>query len=181
MLDVPLGKDFPRASVESLIKKHIKKGQDVEIAPYRMAPHYGRTHWEGDLYLETHHGIKLLYGRGREAYTIAFVGFEVHRDSLKISQLQGLIEASEILRPLRWERALMEAVIILARATPGCEEVQVRPAESLTFYNMPHYLKRPLEEHRAALRLRYDITAKRLGFEWSAKSGTYVLSTRTGR
>jgi hypothetical protein len=179
MLDTSFGRDFPRESVEKLIPLFVKKGTSIECSQYGIAPHKGGSKHEDALYLETDRGLKLVHSHNGVHKTIAFVGFQIENSAVQICQLQGRKGCSVLLRPLRWEHLLVSAIVELARVATECQEVHIPRAASLTFYSFPMNLSVPREEFEKSMRLRYDTTAKRLGFKWNSWKGAYSFDIRT--
>lgn len=179
MLDTSLGKDFPRDSVEKLIPSFVKEGASAECSLYGISPHKDGSTFDGGLYLETNRGLKLMHTQGGVGQAIAFVGFDIENAAMQIRQLQGKRGSAHLLRPLRWEHLLVRAIVELARCTTDCTEVHMPRAASLTFYDFPMNLSVPREAFHQSMKLRYDTTAKRLGFKWNSWKGAYCLNIRT--
>ena len=131
---------------------------------------------DGSFYWDTKRGF-ILWIKVKEVWEpVACVGFDVHglffRKSLFIKQIQArqkdLIseDSLEMLKEIYWERLFVDLVAKTAKQI-GIKRVQVLP-----------YSRSQWGEVRSNLRykLRYDVTAKRLGFKWNEKTETYLLS-----
>ncbi len=179
MLDASLGGAFPRESVEKLIPSFVKEGATAECSMYSISPHKGGSMYDGRLYFETNRGLKLMHAQGGVKQAIAFVGFDIENDAMQIRQLQGKRGFAHLLQPLRWEHLLVRAIVELAKRASDCTEVHMPRAASLTFYDFPMGLSVPREAFHQTMKLRYDTTAKRLGFKWNSWKGAYYLNIRT--
>ncbi|MHB1086611.1 MAG: hypothetical protein ACYCZ0_02575 [Minisyncoccota bacterium] len=157
----------------------VKKGAVMGRATYGIRPHRGGSRLEDRLYFETSRGLKLTHTENGASQTIAFVGFEIENAALQIQQLQGQKGSSELLRPLRWEHLLVSAIVELAKVATECQEVHIPRAASLTFYSFPMGLSVSRKEFEKSMRLRYDTTAKRLGFKWCSWRCAYYRDIRT--
>ena len=138
-------------------------------------------HFENRHYLDGGYAF-ILAGRGIARSTvrvydlpIAVCGFvpNNHRQGLDIDQLQSLpmepvsldfqrclsVARSLLLRDMRWERFLLRAAISWA-GTHGLAEVRVRRASRNAYYHGNACISGFSER----LRLRYDVTPRRLGF-----------------
>ncbi|TSC60874.1 MAG: hypothetical protein Athens041674_958, partial [Parcubacteria group bacterium Athens0416_74] len=118
------------------------------------APHKGGSKYEGPLYLETSRGLKLVHSQNGAQQVVAFVGFNIENAAMQILQLQGKRGSADLLRPLRWERLLVCAIVELARHATSCTEVHMPRAASLTFYDYPMNLLPPRDVFQGSMRLR---------------------------
>jgi hypothetical protein len=96
------------------------------------------------------------------------VTYDRERTSVTIQQLQGAPHSREELQRLRWPRLLVAAMVHWAGRLSDVTEVHMTPAYKQEWFNEPADLgERTLEEYQAAMKTRYDWTAKRSGFEWN--------------
>src|SRR3989344_8578466 len=91
---------------------------DDEILPsYSVAYRAGGTGWGhktsavcDHTYWDLPFGLQLLLGR----YVLAGIGFEPVCDTLRVRQIQGIPGQGSLLRPLRWQLALVTLLSDLA-------------------------------------------------------------------
>lgn len=100
---------------------------------------------------------------------IANIAFKIGSGLIHINQLQGMPGRQKELLPLRWEKMLYQLVVEIARRL-NFKMVEILPAEENEYYD-------PAYEARAErLKLRYNITAKRMGFKWNPKKEVYEFA-----
>jgi hypothetical protein len=133
---------------------HVKDGNPL---PPGYAIRYVRNREIGP------HAITGICHDTREAFlltlcgrALAAVGFKRIGSSLVVVQLQATAGVAEGLRPLRWERLLLEVAVAWASCT-GCADVLV-----LKGARNPWVAQRPENANR--FKIRYDVTASRSGF-----------------
>jgi hypothetical protein len=93
----------------------------------------------------------------RDGSLVASLGFDLDGDDMNVWQLQGVRGQAPALRPLRWERALLDRAVEWGRAS-SVTTVYVASAGHVRWASDPGHL----DPTRA--KLRYDVTAKRCGF-----------------
>lgn len=98
---------------------------------------------------------------------IATLGFEPDGRALNIWQIQGVKGQGASLRPIKWERALVQYAVGWARAN-GAAEVWIPSVDHVEWAAAQGHLD-PVRG-----RLRYDVTAKRCGFR-RTDDGYYLL------
>ena len=107
---------------------------------------------------------------------IACIGFVISGSVVHIQQIQGARHRQEELRPLRWEKLLVKIVVEIARQL-RFKTVEILPAERNDYYiPSDRYLKMrrsTKKDWQKLLKLRYDVTAKRLGFKWNLEKQVY--------
>ncbi|OGQ78504.1 MAG: hypothetical protein A2289_15605 [Deltaproteobacteria bacterium RIFOXYA12_FULL_58_15] len=94
-----------------------------------------------------------------EGHLIASLGFDVDMDdgTMTIWQLQGKKGASDALRPIKWERALVHHAVCWARAHEF-SEVAMASVDNVSWARQHGHLQRD----RGGM--LYDVTARRSGF-----------------
>lgn len=99
---------------------------------------------------------------------IACVTFEVDGEDILIKQIQGLKGAQEHLKTIRWEQMLVKIAADWAKNV-GFKKIKIQEALKNSYYKErePEWNKRFI--------MRYNVTAKRLGFRFDAQEGAYVL------
>jgi hypothetical protein len=82
---------------------------------------------------------------------------------VRVAQVQGVKGATDLMRPLRWEKLLYQVMLDWAAAN-GITQVRVLPAEQNRWFGL----------HRAErMKMLYDVTAKRMGFRWDPDEHVY--------
>ncbi|MBI4812698.1 hypothetical protein HY798_04695 [Candidatus Falkowbacteria bacterium] len=102
----------------------------------------------------------------KEYRGLACVGFTIEKSIIHIRQIQGARYRQEELLPLRWEKLLVKVVIEIARQL-GFKTVEILPAEKNEWRDLISY---------SQLKLRYDVTAKRMGFKWNPQKRVYEFA-----
>lgn len=112
-------------------------------------------------------------------WTVAHIGFDVERrlvfwkiKKLVIKQIQGVRGKEEILKKLRWEKLLVQAVIDWGK-NQGVKRFEIMKAEE------NYYWRGNDIERQKRLFMHYDVTAKRMGFKLDGNS--YVLDLKNKR
>lgn len=125
----------------------------------------GHSKWHGKkVHIDAPYGLVLEDGSRRP---IAVVGIEVHRDHILVTQLQGVRGASESLALLgRWEKSFVALVEELSQEL-NVPEVRIRPADQIGWVTTG-----AVSLDRA--RLRYDVTAKRMGYRFDDRVNMFV-------
>ncbi|MFB6088430.1 MAG: hypothetical protein ABEK36_01485 [Candidatus Aenigmatarchaeota archaeon] len=127
----------------------------------RRIPDEEKTLGEGERrYLAGNTGLDTEYGMGLIGdEPLALCGFDVDMKEriMEIRQLQGVKDKQEELRPIQWERMLVKIATDCAEEH-GFREARIQPAK----HNK--YLGKISKDR---LKMRYDVTAKRMGFEIS--------------
>ncbi|MDO8576357.1 MAG: hypothetical protein Q7R90_03510 [bacterium] len=163
-------------TARNLIHSFLKGEVPPEVAElYDIQPHVGKKGWQGKernrMYYDTPLGLNLTFN-GR---TVAVVAYDRERTTITIQQLQGDSHCKEELRRLRWEKLLVEAVVRRAEKMADVREVQMTPAHKQEWFGEPASIgERTREEYEAAMKMRYDVTAKRSGFKWNGELERWV-------
>lgn len=110
-----------------------------------------------------------LWGLARSNSAVAVISFETDGAIVNVKQIQGVRRCRRRLKPLRWEKLLLQLVVDWAREN-GFARVTVAPSRR----NGWLYL---VANHNN-LKLKYDITAKRLGFTYEKATDSYVRILR---
>ncbi len=107
---------------------------------------------------------------------IAYISFKIESGPIHINQLQGMPGRQKELFPLRWEKMLYQLVIEIARRL-NFKMVEILPAEQNDYYIPSTRLLKlrhtTIKDWRQSLKLRYDVTAKRMGFKWNTEKRVY--------
>lgn len=106
---------------------------------------------------------------------VACLGFEVDEGNsiVYVRQIQGKKGLDSYLSSIKWERFLLNSLVLWAKHA-GYQKVFVSPAEKNKWYSNSGLNTRELTELQKRFKLRYDVTAKRLGFRYDAECGYYV-------
>ena len=123
-----------------------------------------------NIYWDAPRGIVLAYKyfvNDRAEYRgIACIGFNINESTVHIRQIQGARYRHEELAPLRWEKLLVKVVIEIAQRLEF-KMVEILPAKKNEWLNLGN---------ASQLKLRYDVTAKRIGFKWNPQKQVYEYS-----
>jgi hypothetical protein len=106
-----------------------------------------------DKYFDATYNLCLTWDRS----LVASLGFDLDGDDMNVWQLQGVKGQAQALRPLRWERALLDRAVAWARSSL-VSTVYVASAGHVHWATDAGHLDPVLAK------LRYDVTAKRCGF-----------------
>lgn len=87
-----------------------------------------------------------------------------------VKQIQGVARKKGELAPLRWEKMLVQIVIDWAQSS-GMREVHVITGRSHPWY---------ISSRDAEMHLKYDVTARRMGFVFNEACGRYVRPCTQG-
>ena len=84
---------------------------------------------------------------------------------------------NQVLYPLKWERMLVSMLVGWSFQN-SVNNVMILPAERNIYWDQGQRLRNglTLEQHQHNLRMRYDVTAKRLGFKYEEKIQLWVKS-----
>lgn len=160
---------FPHDRMGELVSKYIGAGDErihqIFIAPRKM-PFVVR---EEGLWWDADYGLRLIERSVHGVYTHCIIGFDCVCDVFRVNQIQAArVFGSDgvLCRGFRWERLLLDAVLVLAQETPGCREVRVLRAEHTPWYESAMIFgERTVDEFRADLKRRYNGTARALKFK----------------
>ncbi|MBI4120920.1 MAG: hypothetical protein HY457_01555 [Parcubacteria group bacterium] len=158
------------------LKSHLR-GNDPPLFEYSLAFSHGKKERraEGFEWWDTPFGVVLKYRSLRNptdpplSFSAACIGFSWKWGAIRIEQIQGQRGYPEALKPLKWERMLVEYVTRWAPLL-GATHVQIISGEDSEWYRKNN------EALKKRFYLRYDVTARRLGFRWSDDANAYVLS-----
>lgn len=160
------------AHLETLLAKHWRADQfPVDLAgTYRVLCHRGETgDWRG-FWWDTVSALVLMRGSVR----LAAIGFRTQGGIITVRQIQGAEGVTQYLRPLRWERILVEALVFLGQVAGRYREVRILSAHKTGWYGVSR--KSYDRDFRQGMRRRYDGTARALGFR-KHPSGDYWFKT----
>ena len=128
---------------------------------------HGRRGGFYEIYWDSPVGIILT----KNDMAVAGIGFKIKcglikRKLVHINQIQGVRGRQEFLPP-KWERFLVSLVVECAKKM-DFKRVEILPSQENEWYT---------EERAATLKIRYDVTAQRLGFKPDKESsGVYFKS-----
>ncbi len=122
-----------------------------------------RWHEEHRIWWDSPLGVVLW----RDERAIACAGFRLEKTDLVIEQLQGVRGCFEELKPVRWERMLV-ALLTAEAQRIRCRNVAIVPGRWNRYYN---YLT-----NAADYKLRYDVTARRMGFALNSAGDLWMLT-----
>jgi hypothetical protein len=100
---------------------------------------------------------------------IASLGFNVQKNRMFIEQIQGIKGYGEVLKPLKWERALLNYAIDWAKKH-DVPNVAVTSVENNSWALLHGHLAK--EQGK----MLYDVTAKRSGFKERDVFGNYTMN-----
>ncbi|MFH1237717.1 MAG: hypothetical protein V1648_04940 [Candidatus Aenigmatarchaeota archaeon] len=134
-----------------------------------------------------------LVRKGLERYKdVACMGFNdltAEEGTLAIKQLQGPHKHGDMITyrypdakknlPRQWERKMVKIALNWAKDA-GFKKATMPTAASTPYYVMPYGMDRGEEvyDHQNRLKVRYDVTAKRLGFTFDGRNygGEYFMT-----
>ena len=141
----------------------------------------GSTGWQQffdcKIFMDTKTAFVLLYRRT----PIASIGFCVKKHHLLIVQLQGVFGEEKVLSVFKWERLLVAFLLDLAKAL-SFRKVLMNSSYQCAYNPLTNdeietvYLPEGFEERVQRLKMRYDVTAKRMGFKQLKPGGCHVYS-----
>ncbi|MDD3175062.1 MAG: hypothetical protein PHU51_01140 [Candidatus Nanoarchaeia archaeon] len=134
----------------NLSKYLINGTHDLDVDIYRDTPHYLLLRYSGSPIAMSSYSIMQLEN---DSFVIADDFGSVTDEILCVVQLQGICMANEILRPLKWERMFVSVFEDYAKQL-GFSASAILPASK-------NYAMRYDERSK----MRYDVTAKRLGYK----------------
>lgn len=107
---------------------------------------------------------------------LACIAFEGYAENLRVYvlQIQGRGGTNAIPSGFRWEKFLLAHVVGWARKN-GFKEILVQPARLNKWCPGEPYSEQGKQEYDR-LKLRYDVTAKRMGFKFNKETGYYIKS-----
>ncbi len=144
------------------------KNEPVDTEGYTIQLYgEGQRFWAKGLYRVTPYAFVLL----KDENPIACIGVDVESETmLKVKQLQAVPEQREAHSVLRWEKMFLKVIEDWGQRH-GFNEAGVTKAEDTDWWNK----KIPdLDRHRQALKMRFDITAKRSGYKFDKKRNCFV-------
>jgi len=102
---------------------------------------------------------------------ICNIGFNLEddNDSILVKQIQGVYRKQKELSPLRWEKMLLQIVIDWAKQNK-LKKVRVIRSEDSGWYRESN------KERCERMYMKYDVTARRMGFKFDESEQAYSLS-----
>lgn len=104
---------------------------------------------------------------------IACIGFEQVGKTIKVVQIQGVSGKKRWLSKIRWEKMLLSILIDWAKAN-RYKRVEVIRAEESVWYPREWQKNRYSNRLRKSMFLRYDVTARRMGFKFVPNAKRYA-------
>lgn len=101
----------------------------------------------------------------------ACIAFDSYPEESRICvrQIQGKKGSEAFLSRLRWEKFLLDYATQWARCN-GFKEIWVQPSR------LNKWCPKGIEQEQKKFKLRYDVTAKRMGFKLDEVNGHYIKS-----
>lgn len=167
-------------SADSYVQKFLKSGITGENSGYTLSffireryRYFCLPGFNQQLYCDANLNFLLV---APDSCVVAQIGFEAEKGlvfwkikKLIIKQIQGVRGKEEVLKKLRWEKLLVQAVIDWGK-NQGVRRFEIMKAEE------NHYWWGSNTERKKRLFMHYDVTAKRMGFKPGGKS--YVLDLK---
>ena len=161
------------------VDKFIKNGNDPSLSNhYNLRIWYNNDYGSSEehkFYFDTNYGLILTRTDGGHSVDLGCLGFEPnkHNVSIRIVQLQGPTynkddKVAELLKPIKWERLLVSAICQWASLN-GFESVEIQPASQNRWYP-----ELDPDDKKNKFHMRYDVTARRLGFKFNSDRKVFV-------
>lgn len=123
----------------------------------------------GNIYSDTDYMMVLAYKEkgSFKKRGVACVGFDViDTSTIFIKQIQGVRGELAILQNFRWEKMLLQILMVWAR-NAGFKSMRVIRGKSNSWYN---------SNRDQNFFMKYDVTARRSGFKFDEKGQVYILN-----
>ena len=143
-------------------KDYSLKGINTKSETYR---HPQKVPFKPDY---TAYGIMVEVPKKGKLIDVVIIGFNSQEDVLDCLQIQGARGSYRELKPLRWDRALLNSTKILAKESE-LDAVLLVPAHLVEGWNW-------INSER--LQLRYNINAESQNFKYSDSMERYVLDLK---
>lgn len=121
-----------------------------------------------------------LYKGSQGIATLGFCLPEEEPGTILLHQIQGAGSAASPfscrdMLPAQWERKMVRALELWALDS-GAERVRIPRAEKTPYYSHPAKIHTPEDRraHMQRMKLRYDVTARRSGYQLDPLNGTYL-------
>lgn len=108
-----------------------------------------------------------LVKRKKPICNIAFTVRKYDESIILVRQIQGVPGRQKELRPFRWEKMLLQILIDWAKQN-GFKRIDVVRAKDTGWYN-----KHENTERNKRLYMKYDVTARRMGFKFDEEKRVY--------
>ena len=158
-------------------KRFSKKGfkSKIKVGEYKIHQFYkesgaGRLHGTiySPIYVDAAYNFALVKGK-KSICGIAFrAGGTSAYARIFVRQIQGVPGKQKDLRPFRWEKMLLQILIDWAKQN-GFERIDIVRAKNTGWWT------RHKSERNERLYMKYDVTAKRMGFKLSGNRRVYSL------
>lgn len=165
--NIPLSAYFKRFSKKGF-KSKVRVGKHKIHQFYKedgSARLYGTIY--RDIYVDATYNLALLKGEK----PICSIGFKARRTTIPtilVKQIQGVKNRGGELYPFRWEKMLLQILIDWAKQN-GFERIDVIRAKHSTWHSKYN------EERNERMYMKYDVTAKRMGFKFDESRRVYSL------
>ncbi len=175
-------------SLEPYLRKFAKANTDVgslsnySIVMFRNGLKYTPRDFDR-FYFDADYNLVLMapmpVGFWKEQRGVACVGFTAEKEmgTITIRQLQAFDPeplrnshrefhrfTKELLEPIKWERMLVVILLDLVFGN-GFRRVEMIRANESKWYGQPYCLKSHVCDIQGRMKMRYDVTARRMGFE----------------
>lgn len=165
--DIALSKYFKEFSKENQKKEEWLSTCSIYLYYHENARGYGCGRFS-KIYVDAVYSFVLF----KVEDSVCNIGFNVEEDNtILVKQIQGVRGMQEELSLFRWEKMLLQIVIDWAREN-GFEKVSVIRAEDSEWY------RKEDKERCNRMYLKYDVTARRMGFKYDEKRKVYSLSLK---
>lgn len=159
--------------LSSYLREFSKKNHEKSIESDAYSIHlYYKEYGSGPLkklsvvYVDAVYNFVLFKGKD----PICNIGFNLREDSnsMLVKQIQGVSRKQKELSPLRWEKMLLQIVMDWAKQN-GFKKVSViRSVDS-------DWHRKSAEERCKRMYMKYDVTARRMGFKFDESEQVYSL------
>lgn len=157
----------PKPSVkEKLIKKMLRL-VGMEYSGYDIYVYRGARRGLGTLYRDIFFDAAYSFVLIKSGKAICSIGFNIDRDNniIIVKQIQGVKGMQKELSPFRWEKMLLQILIDWAKQYSFKRIDVIRSVDS-EWQN---------EANAQDLYIKYDVTARRMGFIYNKKLEVYSL------
>ncbi len=144
-------------TIAGYLKNGASHGKIKEIMLTRWSLSQEKGYGPHDFYYDASEAFLLVLN----GESLACIAFNVYKESstVFINQVQSIRHKGRALSFLKWERFLIDFVTGWARES-GFREALIQPAAKNRYWNGND------EDQNARLHIRYDVTARRLGFSY---------------
>lgn len=168
-----------KINLSDYLKKFLKNNvkEKIEFEKYLIylfykegGSGYGDIENKRIIYFDTHYNFVLLHDRE----PICSIGFNrrfIERSTIFVKQIQGVRGKQKELSPFRWEKMLLQILIDWARKN-RFKRINVIRSVDHEYYSAYD------EEKNRRMHMKYDVTARRMGFKYDEKRGVYYAQLK---